>query len=59
MESGDRAPTDADISRSTEAVIKVTDDHGSVEYYTVHLDLFDEVDDLYEYIEDIFIEQYA
>lgn len=58
MEEGDRAPRDADIAMSTEVVVKVTDNHGTEAYYTIHTDPFEHLDDLDNYIEDVWVEQY-
>lgn len=58
MEAGDRAPQDRDIERSTEAVIKVTDNYGSSKYWTIHLDPFHGIEELTEYIDDVWLSQY-
>lgn len=58
VEAGAHAPTDNDIADSTEAVIKVTDDHGVDSYWTIHLDPFDDLSQITDYIEYVWLEQY-
>lgn len=54
IEKGERAPTDADIERASDAVYK--DQHGG--YHTVSLAWFDTLEELEDYIDEVLSGEY-